>query len=232
MPGPARRFCASARRVHRASFSDARRPMPCPGAACRPFLPVSPPPSPISSPWLIPPIPPIIGFSPSGWHTPPIQSAGWTMRRSCIYRAMEQEVRLPEHGSRRLACEVAEGLQRRQFRSSGRVGPGTGPFFGGARGPGKPEVAAMVSAISSIEGISLIGARGRHQARFRHGVRLRAAPAGSPGSRAAPFPAGYRRPVVSASSLVRAVAASLLVSAVSRKEPFMARARTGWECPR
>ncbi len=48
MARPAWRLSASARRVHVASFPDARRPMPCPGAARRPFLPVSSPP-PISS---------------------------------------------------------------------------------------------------------------------------------------------------------------------------------------
>ena len=53
MSRPAGRLGASARRVHAASFSDARRPVPCLGPARRQFLPVSPPPPRFSA---VPPV--------------------------------------------------------------------------------------------------------------------------------------------------------------------------------
>jgi hypothetical protein len=99
MPRPAWRIGASARRVHRASLSDASRPMPCPGAACRPFVPVS---SPLSASARDPmpslrPVPLMATHSGTKLTlaAPPAASARWTVRHGCLYRAMEHEVGLP-----------------------------------------------------------------------------------------------------------------------------------------
>ena len=99
MPRPAWRVGASARRVHRASLSDASRPMPCPGAACRPFVPVS---SPLSASARDPmpslrPVPLMATHSGTKLTlaAPPAASARWTVRHGCLYRAMEHEVGLP-----------------------------------------------------------------------------------------------------------------------------------------
>jgi hypothetical protein len=106
-----------------------------------------------------------------------------------------------------------------------------GPILRVQGGRGKPGSAAS-TRFKCIEGTAAHRSAGSAGSLFSAGRRAAGRAGGPARGRAAACEAGYRCRVVAASSLVHAVAASLLVSAVSRKEPFMARARTGTGCPR
>jgi hypothetical protein len=114
---------------------------------------------------------------------------------------------------------------------AGHLGRNRRTILEGARGPGKARISGKHAIKEPLRTQLIIGARGQPGAWVRLDAGWQAAPEGPARGRTA-FGAGYRRRVVAASSLVHEVAASLLVSAVSRKEPFMARARTGTRCPR
>jgi hypothetical protein len=256
MPRSAWRLRASARRVHRASFPDLRHPLPRSGTACRWFPRVSLPldagldARPISSPLPMPAVAALssLTLADSGhavnlFHpayvprTKGVQSAGWTMRRRCLYRAMEYEIRLPTRdrdvgplGRAEAAGSWWEhheaGRGRRNFPgppvavcAGTQAGPArrgaTSAFFGEAREPPGGKAGSKPANKTIIEDIvayrTVVPASGQAQAARQRALRLVAS--------------AYR--VVAASSLVRADNASLLVSAVSRKGQFMAAARTG-----